>query len=233
MINLNFSNYTKICQSKIPELDNLIRGKKLDEAIKESQQFIDELKFILNERIWSEASEIDYNNILILAITFKAFKDYAELGKITVKKEWELNNSNLETVWTKLWDCRDRLDYVKDNSESSIIGDIYKNLDRLLGEYKKHFGDGLYASPEILIKKEHCSICKADIRACNHIKGYGYSGVICYGIPQDFEMTTVSLVEVPKDPRCRMWPWRRKEKMVFEMAILTMFQIDDFLKDEV
>lgn len=231
-IEINKKDYLSQAENLIQQWYDFIQKRKLDKAIALCQSLIQPYKQILKNRDWPKATENDYNNFLILAITFKAFEDYAEMGKITIQVKWDQDNSNLEAVWLKLWDSKDRLDSVRGRIQSDIVERIYSNLEDLLDQYRQNFGNGLYASPEILIKKEVCSICKNDIRACSHIKGRWYDGNICRGIAVDIEMKTISLVTVPRDPRCRMWPWREKEDRVFEMAVLTLFQVENFLNDD-
>lgn len=231
-IEIDKKDYLSQADNHIQKWYEYIQNRKLDDAISLCESLITPYKKILKNRDWPNANENDFNNFLILAITFKAFQDYAELGKITVQANWDQNNSNLESVWLKLWNAKDRLDSVRSKIQSIIVEKIYLNLENLLDQYRQNFGNGLYASPEILIKKEVCSICQKDIRACSHIKGRWYNGNICRGIAENVEMKTISLVTVPRDPRCRIWPWREKEDRVFEMAVLTLFQVDDFLNDD-
>lgn len=231
-IEIDKKDYLSQAENYIQHWYDLIKQRNLEEAVALCQGMILPYKEILNKRNWQDESENDYNNFLVLAITFKAFEDYSHLGKITLKNKWDQDNLNLENVWLKLWDSKDRLDSVRGRIQSKIVKLIYSNLENLLDQYRQNFGNGLYASPEILIKKELCSICNKDIRACSHIKGRWYNGTICRGIAEDIEMKTVSLVTVPRDPRCRVWPWREKEDRVFEMSVLTLFQVDDFLNDD-
>lgn len=231
-IEIDKENYLSQAENHIQQWNDFIHKRKLDESISLCQSLILPYKQILKNRNWPNATENDYNNFLVLAITFKAFQDYSELGKITFQAKWNENNSNLEAVWLKLWNSKDRLDTVRGRIQSEIADRIHSNLEDLLDQYKLNFGNGLYASPEILIRKEVCSVCKKDIRACSHIKGRWYDGNICRGIAEDIELKTISLVTVPRDPRCRIWPWREKEDRVFEMAVLTLFQVDDFLNDD-
>ncbi|WMN11510.1 hypothetical protein QYS49_38630 [Marivirga salinae] len=230
-IEIDKKDYLSQAENYIQQWYDLIQQRKLEEAVALCQAIILPYKEVLNKRNWHAESENDYNNFLVLAIIFKAFEDYSQLGKITLKNKWDQDNLNLENVWLKLWDSKDRLDSVRGRIQSKIVELIYSNLEDLLDQYRQNFGNGLYASPEILIKKELCSICNKDIRACSHIKGRWYNGIICRGIAEDIEMKTISLVTVPRDPRCRVWPWREKEDRVFEMPVLTLFQVDDFLND--
>ena len=231
-IDVNIQDYLQRAEESIQKWYDFIQVRNLNDAISLCQYQIAAYKDLLKSRNWANANESDYDNIFIISITFKAFQDYSELGKITIRPKWEEENSNVEEVWLKLWDAKDRLDFVHGRLQSRVVNRIRENLEELLDQYKINFGHGLYASPEILIKKETCSICNKDIRACSHVTGRLYDGSICRGVAEDFELKTISLVTVPKDPRCRIWPWKEKEERVFEMIAMTFFQVDDFLNDE-
>ena len=84
-------------------------------------------------------------------------------------------------------------------------------------------------SPEIMIEKEYCRICKDDARACLHIPGRLYDGKMCSTIPQHPQILSVSMVTIPQDPRCRVWPWQMKDNKEFHATVMTLFKIDDWL----
>lgn len=58
----------------------------------------------------------------------------------------------------------------------------------------------LFTSTEILIKKEHCSICGATrniFKPCGHKKGYVYNGKLCYNTVTKCDIVGLSLVTNP------------------------------------
>lgn len=230
-LSINETNFDEVTNSEASRWHHLFQQKDYNQAKETCDNLIDQMKVVLNNRVWGQATDEDYNKVLVSTLMFKAFKDFTEIGEIASIKNWENENEKIELLWLKHWDCRERLEFSIPNIESPIIDWIVKNLDRLLKSYRKAYGNGLYASPEILIKKEECSICGLDMRACEHLKGYGYNGKICRGIAKDFELKTVSLVTVPKDPRCRVWPWRMKDDRTFGTTVMTLSQIDDFIRE--
>lgn len=127
-IEINKKDYLSQAENLIQQWYDFIQKRKLDKAIALCQSLIQPYKQILKNRDWPKATENDYNNFLILAITFKAFEDYAEMGKITIQVKWDQDNSNLEAVWLKLWDSKDRLDSVRGRIQSDIVERIYSNL---------------------------------------------------------------------------------------------------------
>ncbi|MFX1538694.1 MAG: hypothetical protein ACFFDI_31285 [Promethearchaeota archaeon] len=59
-------------------------------------------------------------------------------------------------------------------------------------------------SPEIKVKKWECSICHDDYEKCIHKSGEKYDEAECCLIARDIEFTGESIVDVPRDPRCRI-----------------------------
>jgi hypothetical protein len=42
----------------------------------------------------------------------------------------------------------------------------------------------------------------------------------------------VSLVDVPRDLRCRIWDWQVEGTLVKNVCIMTSFAVDDFLNQD-
>lgn len=59
-------------------------------------------------------------------------------------------------------------------------------------------------SPSVIIRNWECSICHGNYEKCPHEEGSQYDGVICQLIAKNIEFTGASLVDEPKDPRCRV-----------------------------
>jgi len=47
-----------------------------------------------------------------------------------------------------------------------------------------------------------CSICGAGDFECDHVPGRTYNGAICHRVVTEFDVREISLVRVPRDPRC-------------------------------
>lgn len=133
----------------------------------------------------------------------------------------------------RLWDCRQRTR----SFPGIVTGSIHARISNLLSQlddfYNQNFGNGVYASSDILVKKSACSLCGLNIKVCPHIPGRLYEGQLCQQIMEDFELITFSMVTNPEDPRCRIWPWNYdSEKSTFTGVFFTAFQTDDFLHDQ-
>jgi len=59
-------------------------------------------------------------------------------------------------------------------------------------------------SPAYKIRKWECSICHEDLEECPHEVGKEYENVKCQQIAKDIEPIETSIVDIPKDPRCRI-----------------------------
>ena len=65
-------------------------------------------------------------------------------------------------------------------------------------------GDSRGISPDVIIRNWECTICHKEYEKCMHEEGVEYSGTRCQLIARNIEFSGVSLVDEPKDPRCRV-----------------------------
>lgn len=65
-------------------------------------------------------------------------------------------------------------------------------------------GESRGISPEIIVRNWECSICHEEYEKCIHEEGLEYNGVECQLIARNIEFSGTSLVDKPKDPRCRV-----------------------------
>lgn len=75
-----------------------------------------------------------------------------------------------------------------------------RELARTVARWQSIFPYRLFASPEIVIKAEDCSICGAPVDPwsdCGHEVGKLYDGDVCHRIVRDFELLSISVVEKP------------------------------------
>ncbi|HRK81703.1 MAG TPA: hypothetical protein PLZ12_09660 [Saprospiraceae bacterium] len=224
------TNFKPISFKYFTECWEYIQAKRFKDAKGISTTLLNEYKKILKENTWAE--DDDKSLILVLAIGFKAIDDFIEIGEITTPEKWFEKNDLIEKLWIKLWDCKERVDYVIDNFQGDLFVIVSKKLEELHKDFLEVYGNGIYASPEFLIKKETCSICDLDVRACLHISGHVYSGAICKYVVKDFEMRSISLVTVPKDPRCRAWAWNMEGRTIKGMAFFFNSGVDSFLNED-
>jgi hypothetical protein len=59
-------------------------------------------------------------------------------------------------------------------------------------------------SPAYIVRKWECSICHGDLEECPHEVGKKYDSITCQMIASDVDLVDISVVDVPKDPRCRI-----------------------------
>lgn len=65
-------------------------------------------------------------------------------------------------------------------------------------------GESRGLSPEINVRKWECSVCHNDYEKCIHKNGKEYDGVECCLIARDIEFNGESIVDIPRDLRCRI-----------------------------
>jgi hypothetical protein len=182
------------------------------------------------------ANENLKNISLIYGIFFRGLEDLTDLSEIVAKYEWYKENESVEKAWLLLQNCKERFE-----SSSKIVmvpSEIKETIDSFLDTIEKDFlalfGPGLYVSPEILIKKSICSICKTDYRTCPHLPNHLYNGKICRIEPTEIGPgNCVVILPHPKDPRCRLWPWHQEKEgdglKIHNIPLIISFKIDDFL----
>lgn len=59
-------------------------------------------------------------------------------------------------------------------------------------------------SPDVKVDHWECSVCHQDYEKCSHRIDFLYDGVRCQVIAKGIEFTGGSVVDVPKDSRCRV-----------------------------
>lgn len=183
-----------------------------------------------NTIIDSDKSNSDQKNCaMYYSVFFKSIEDFTDIAILTEKPEWFSKNEEIELVWNKMWNCRERLNFTKKKLRGNVSDYLEEQLNVLEKYFLHQFGQGLYSSPIIQMKGMSCNICQNNFKFCEHKKEEIYNGEICLPKPISPEIISSDLVRVPKDPRCRLWPWQMKENMVFKTCIKTFFQVDDFL----
>ena len=183
-------------------------------------------------REWVEketVSEAALETVLHARVFFRALFDFAILQEMVGQTNWASNTALVEKAWDKMWDCRERLGSCDGKIQGPLLDRVRASLDGLEAFYLRRFGPGQYASPEILMRRGLCSICNDDIRRCIHVSGRVYVGRLCSVTPEPIAMESVSIVLVPRDPRCRIWPWQFKGDKASGIKILSVFRIDDFV----
>ena len=171
------------------------------------------------------------NAALLSGILIRGMQDATQLSRLSSTEGWSMDTSKIEDAWSNLCDAQDRLSYVSTFTNLTKLAWLIDRLNAMDAEFMRVLGPGMYMSPEILVKKELCSVCQQDIKGCDHIPGHLYAGVRCLGIVQDSDLKSISMVMNPRDRRCRIWPWRYKGGTRFESVVATMFRLDDFIDE--
>jgi len=225
-------SWDDICASEYSYVPALDRGDN-EKAKLIARTTVNELKTLLGNPP-PEKSEEFLQSVFYLSVFFRTLYDFAALKELTSPDDWVRNRESLEAVWVKLCDCKERLEFVRSAVAGDTVERIANDLAELEAFYFTHFGQGLYVSPVLLVKRAFCTICKKDIRCCAHLSGRVYAGRRCAAIPDTvgLEMKSCDFVQIPRDLRCRIWPWQVKEDKLLGIKILTIFQIDDFIETD-
>lgn len=219
-------------QKEIGKLNDLIRKASL----LESRKFLVEVLVSLRGELKSRGdlySKDEKDLLFATGVSLRGILDYINIRQIIETENWLKDTKLLDLVWTRMCDCRDRIESYPGLLQGVLVSSAESLLKELEKFYYENFGHGLYMSPEIKVKKRICSICKENIKLCDHIPGRLYGGIMARQIMAEMEPISVSIVENPEDLRCRMWPWNFDEKTSgCTVPILSIFYVDDFIQDE-
>ena len=82
-----------------------------------------------------------------------------------------------------------------------VSSQLRRRLDRL-----EHlvFPPQTFMSSGLILEEFHCSICGEGYEDCSHIRGQPYMGQFCRVVITKAKVDHVSLVDSPKDKRCRV-----------------------------
>ncbi|HWW41725.1 hypothetical protein [Pedobacter sp.] len=224
----------KYCNQLIVSWRDSFGREKYEDALKLTADFIEEIKPLYRSRPYGEGEEAgnSYTYAYIFLVLAKAFEDITGLAELTSDKYWPEDPKKAELIWQVLWDAKERMDIVNSHCmDRDLFEDLYTQLKQLEISFYDQFGKGIYMSPVIKIKKAICSICKFNIKACNHIPGNIYHGHPCREIVDDMEFTGVDMVPSPHDMRCRIWPWNFTEENKFTARVMNLNQLDKFINE--
>lgn len=220
--------------STLSECISYINSNEMEKAIVEAQKFIEKCKATISAERNSCCFESS-NEALLLGILFRGIQNFANLKQMIASSDWIRNPELIEQVWVEMWDCKDRLEYVSPLITTLGLEWIFNDINLLYHNFYQNFGHGLYVSLSFLAERIICNICGQDIRACEHIQGMIYSGNVCGGIPKGITGDHILVTANPNDPRCRIWPWKKrkepneKEGNSYDVCLLSFFTLDDFM----
>lgn len=135
------------------------------------------------------------NDLLALAAVAKSL--LCELAMYIALKRGEA-----DPAWTLLIDAQDWL--LTAARASARATNLSAKFDRLREMETWFFPPQQFTSLGVIVNEQHCSICRADYAACDHIAGRAYLGRICSIQIQQASVDHIALVEHPADRRCRI-----------------------------
>ncbi len=212
-----------------------VRHNSYKKAITVAQDSVSICKEIISNRD-SEQNSSRCNLAAVGGVLFKGLIEFTEIFKITRSKTWFSHPQSVERSWYLLQNCKERFNYalnfIKIRREISIF--IFDELKMVESTILENYGEGVYCSPEVMIKSVECNICHSDFRRCSHVVNNIYDGIICKMVVTDLEsFSGVALVDNPQDLRCRIWPWNAKKEadgvFINDAIMMTAFNLQDFL----
>jgi hypothetical protein len=178
-------------------------------------------------------SETELNQAFMAAVLLRSIYDCAFLVEETIRPGWVSDHDKVRAIWHRFCDCRERFGFAQGFCQGPFVDYVSRFLTETERIFLTNFGPGTYFSPTLLIDELICSICTRDLRGCEHLPGKLYGGKLCRGVARKCRFqengNVGSLVTVPRDPRCRIWPWQANETES-NILFLSTFIIDDFIE---
>lgn len=145
-------------------------------------------------------------------LALNALRDVANLELIMANSSWISYPKAVVAAWQLSHDANERLRCLG-NIDSDTRSKCLNAIRRVWTSIQERYGEGLYNSCEFVFDSLVCTICKSDLRGCDHIPGRWYEDQLCQGRAEGIELVASSLVRNPRDPRCRIWPWQWDESL--------------------
>ena len=160
-------------------------------------------------RVYESASSTARRIHFGIRVVLNGLRDLANIKIIVGDDRWIASPKAIERAWNLAHDAQNRLSgYVALDCDFAAF--CHEHVASVLDAINRRYGRGLYTSWEILWDCLKCSICNGDSRGCEHVPGELYDGRECVLHPEGPNPVAVALVENPRDPRCRIWPWLKR-----------------------
>ena len=106
---------------------------------------------------------------------------------------------NFREAWIKLEKVEKIAEAIQRNS---ILDDDFgiNDLGEMVARWQSLYPYTVFASPEIIIKQQHCTICHASVsplRPCGHLPGRVYAGEMCARKITEAKAVSIALVRDP------------------------------------
>lgn len=211
---------------------SLILKEKMDESENVANDMVNTCKLILkDDKCLVEDTK---NKALVVGILFRGIQNLINLHTITNSSDWISQPKIAEKAWILLCNFRERIYYASNYIVFDDLSLLIERIKYFENIFMDKYGHGLYVSPEMYIKKLKCNVCGEDFSICEHNARIIYNGILCTGVADKIIPKGVSIVDNPKDYRCRIWPWNTKNSnelessSTFTVIALTLFRLDDF-----
>lgn len=141
------------------------------------------------------------------SILFSGLRDFIDVQISSEIDNWIRKPEIVESTWDLLHDAEARISGCHLCLSDEVRNFLLTRLHDKRVMINMTYGPGSYVSPGHTLSALICSLCKEDIRACDHVPGNLYDGYPCTVSPVIGGIDHVAIVENPEDPRCRIWPW--------------------------
>jgi hypothetical protein len=111
----------------------------------------------------------------------------------------EMQDGEFRSAWCALEQVEKMVEAVKINA---ILADDFAidQLGAMVADWQRLYPYTVFASPELIIKRQECTICQAPVspmRPCGHLPGRVYCGKMCSRRITDCEAVSIALVRDP------------------------------------
>ncbi len=203
MNNVNLEEY---CKAQIKRWHFSITRSQYKKATQICMDVMREVKENING-IRDQESECPG---LFIGKIFKGLIQFTEVYKLSRNKNWYYIPNIVEKSWDIYIGSRYAL-----NDTRFFLNESFLPFNKFVYDFCMYFektildtyGPGMYISPTLVIKDIRCNICGSDFRRCSHQRQMIYDGKMCKPLIHEFVPVETSVVDSPRDRRCRIWPW--------------------------
>ncbi|MUV49108.1 hypothetical protein [Haloarcula sp. CBA1122] len=187
--------------------------KKLTELLESSVE--------VHKSVIAEKDEEAANQLLV-------FRCMADSIRYNLKMWIDLKREDWEKAWDALVDAQEKAKSARAAHDISKDCNVDSYLERLENIETNIFPPQNFNSPELIISKFSCSLCKQDYSECGHIAGKPYWGVFCQKVPEEIvKMRAAALVDNPKDKKARMTEHVTDDGMVRDQMTWEKREMDE------
>jgi hypothetical protein len=131
-----------------------------------------------------------------------SFRCMIESLRSQLKMWMFLKDDDPVAAWDSLIDAQDAAQAAM--RAHNLAAHMESYLARLYAIEQLVFPPQIFNSLSLIVHGTECSICHKEYGECDHLSGRPYMGEFCIRIIGESEITEGSIVENPKDKRCRV-----------------------------